>query len=119
MIRQSGEEPEITEYLKTPPPRERLVELIDAMGLSVRQIVRRKGTPRDELRLGNPKWTDDEPIALMLKHPILINPPIVVTPKGARLCRPSELVLEILPNSEIGVFLKEDGQVVVGLPGKG
>jgi arsenate reductase len=120
MIRQSGEEPEIIEYLKTPPTRERLVELIKAMGLPVRQILRRKGTPYDELGLDNPRWTDDQLIDLMLKHPILINRPIVVTPKGVRLCRPSEVVLEILPNPDIGVFNKEDGEVVVvGHPAKG
>jgi arsenate reductase len=114
MIRQSGEAPEIIEYLKTPPTRERLVELIKAMGLPVRQILRRKGTPYDELGLDDPRWTDDELIGLMLKHPILINRPIVVTSKGVRLCRPSEMVLEILPNRDIGVFRKEDGEVVVG-----
>jgi arsenate reductase len=109
MIRQSGEEPEIIEYLKTPPTRKRLIELINAMGLTVRQLLRRKGTPYDELGLDDPKWTDDQLISLMLKHPILINRPIVVTPKGVRLCRPSEIVLEILPNPDIGPFRKEDG----------
>src|SRR5262245_32336697 len=118
MIRQSGEEPEINEYLKTPPTRERLLELIKAMGLTARQLLRRKGTPYDELGLGDPKWTDDELIDLMLKHPILINRPIVVTPKGVRLCRPSEVVLEILPNPDIGPFRKEDGEVVQGPPHK-
>ena len=112
MIRQSGEEPEIIEYLKTPPTRERLTELIKAMGLSARDLVRRKGTPYDTLGLDDPKWTDDELIDLMLEHPILINRPIVVTPKGVRLCRPSEVVLEILPNPNIGTFRKEDGEVV-------
>jgi arsenate reductase len=82
MIRQSGDEPEIVEYLKTPPTRERLVKLIDAMGLSARQLLRRKGTPYDELGLGDPKWTEDQLIDLMLKHPILINRPIVVTPRA-------------------------------------
>jgi arsenate reductase len=119
MIRQSGEEPEIVEYLRTPPTRERLVALIKAMGLSARQLLRRKGTPYDELGLDDSEWTDDQLIDLMLEHPILINRPIVVTPKGVRLCRPSEVVLEILPNPDIGIFHKEDGQVVVGLPGKG
>jgi arsenate reductase (glutaredoxin) len=114
MIRQSGEEPEIVEYLKTPPTRERLVGLIEAMGLSVRQLLRRKGTPYDELGLDDPKWTDGQLIDLMLKHPMLINRPIVVTPKGVRLCRPSEAVLEILPNPEIGPFRKEDGEIVSG-----
>jgi arsenate reductase len=119
MIRQSGEEPEIVEYLRTPPTRERLVALIKAMGLSARQLLRRKGTPYDELGLDDSEWTVDQLIDLMLEHPILINRPIVVTPKGVRLCRPSEVVLEILPNPDIGIFHKEDGQVVVGLPGKG
>jgi arsenate reductase len=118
MIRQSGEEPEIVEYLKAPPTRERLIELINAMGLTVRQLLRRKGTPYDQLGLHDPKSTDDQLIDLMLKHPILINRPIVVTPKGVRLCRPSEVVLEILPNPGIGPFSKEDGEVVVGPPGK-
>jgi arsenate reductase len=112
MIRQSGEEPEIIEYLKTPPTRERLTELIKAMGLSARDLLRRKGTPYDTLGLDDPKWTDDELIDLMLEHPILINRPVVVTPKGVRLCRPSEVVLEILPNPNIGSFRKEDGEVV-------
>jgi arsenate reductase len=107
MIRQSGEEPKIIEYLKTPPTRQRLLELIKAMGLSARDLLRRKGTPYDTLGLDDPKWTDNELIDLMLEHPILINRPIVVTPKGVRLCRPSEVVLEILPNPNIGTFRKE------------
>ena len=100
MIRQSGEEPEVIEYLKTPPPRERLIELLRAMNMRPRELLRRKGTPYDELGLDDPKWSDDELIALMLEHPILINRPIVVTAKGVRLCRPSEVVLDILPNPE-------------------
>ena len=96
MIRQSGEEPEVIEYLKTPPSRARLVELIAAMGISARALLREKGTPYAELGLADPKWSDDELIDFMLAHPILINRPIVVTPKGVRLCRPSELVLELL-----------------------
>ncbi len=106
MIRQSGEEPEIIEYLKNPPTRERLAELISAMKITPRQLLREKGTPYAELDLGNPKWTDDELIDFMLAHPILINRPIVVTPKGVRVCRPSEVVLEILPNPNIGKFVK-------------
>jgi len=86
------------------------------MGISARELLRQKGTPYDELGLANPKWTEDELIDFMMNHPILINRPIVVTPKGARLCRPSEVVLEILPNPEIGAFTKEDGEVVVGKP---
>jgi arsenate reductase (glutaredoxin) len=113
MIRQSGEEPVIIEYLKDPPSRERLVELINAMGIPVRGLLRQKGTPYDELGLSDPKWTDDELIDFMMKHPILINRPIVVTDKGVRLCRPSEVVLDILPNPDIGRFMKEDGEAVV------
>ena len=112
MIRQSGEEPEIIEYLKTPPSRERLKELVAAMGVQVRALLREKGTPYHDLGLSDPKWSDDELIDFMIAHPILINRPIVVTPMGARLCRPSEIVLEILPNPSLGAFTKEDGEVV-------
>jgi arsenate reductase len=114
MIRQSGEEPVVVEYLKHPPSRERLVELLAAMGISARELLRQKGTPYEELSLSDPKWTDEELIGFMVEHPILINRPIVETPKGVRLCRPSEAVLDILPNPDIGVFTKEDGEVVVG-----
>ncbi len=112
MIRQSGEEPEIVQYLKTPPSREKLKELVAAMGVPVRAILREKGTPYHELGLADPKWSDDELIDFMVAHPILINRPIVVTPKGVRLCRPSERVLDILPNPDIGAFAKEDGEAV-------
>jgi len=111
MIRQSGAEPEVIEYLKTPPSRARLVELIAAMGISSRALLREKGTPYAELGLADPKWSDDELIDAMLAHPILINRPIVVTAKGVRLCRPSELVLALLENPP-GSFTKEDGEVV-------
>lgn len=111
MIRQSGEEPAVIEYLKTPPSRDRLVELIKAMSITPRQLLREKGTPYAELGLGDAKWTDDELIDVMLAHPILINRPIVVTPLGTRLCRPSELVFDILPNP-IASIVKEDGGVV-------
>ena len=114
IIRQSGEEPVVIEYLKEPPTRERLVELIAAMGVSARALLRQKGTPYDALGLADPKWTEDELIDFMLKQPVLINRPIVVTPKGALLCRPSEAVLDILPNPDIGDFTKEDGEVVTG-----
>jgi len=97
LIREAGEEPEIIEYLKTPPSRDKLRELIRAMGITPRQLLRLRGTPYDELGLDDPKWTDDEIITLMTKHPILIERPIVVTPLGVRLCRPPERVLEILP----------------------
>jgi arsenate reductase len=113
MIRQSGEEPEIIEYLTTPPMRDRLVELIAAMGIPARALLREKGTPYETLGLADPKWTDDELIDAMLAHPILINRPIVVTPRGVRLCRPSEIVLDILPNPSIGMFTKEDGEQIL------
>ncbi|MBA2402019.1 MAG: arsenate reductase (glutaredoxin) [Bradyrhizobium sp.] len=112
MIRQSGTEPEIIEYLRHPPSRQRLKELIAAMGISTRQLPREKGTPYAELGLGDPKWTDDQLLDFMMAHPILINRPIAVTPKGVRLCRPSETVLAVLPNTHIGRFVKEDGEVV-------
>jgi arsenate reductase len=118
MIRQSGEEPEVIEYLKTPPLREKLVELIAAMGMTPRQLLREKGTPYAELGLGDPKWSDDEILDFMLAHPILINRPIVVTPLGTMLARPSEAVLDILPKPDIGPFTKEDGEVVVDTSGK-
>jgi arsenate reductase (glutaredoxin) len=111
MIRQSGEEPEIIEYLKTPPSRARLIELIAAMGISARALLREKGTPYTELRLADPKWSDDQLIDFMLAHLILINRPIVVTPKGTKLCRPSEAVLDLLDNP-VGSFVKEDGEAV-------
>jgi arsenate reductase len=111
MIRQSGEEPEVIEYLKHPPDRARLIELIAAMGISVRALLREKGTPYAELGLADPKWSDDQLIDFMLAHPILINRPIVVTPKGTRLCRPSEAVLDLLDN-QAASFAKEDGEIV-------
>jgi arsenate reductase len=112
MIRQSGTEPTVIEYLKTPPSSERLRELIAAMGISVRDLLREKGTPYKELGLDDPKWTDDELLGFMIAHPILINRPIVVTPKGTSLCRPSESVLDVLPNPHIGRFVKEDGEII-------
>ncbi|MGJ4886582.1 arsenate reductase (glutaredoxin) [Bradyrhizobium sp. HKCCYLRH3099] len=111
MIRASGEEPDVIEYLKTPPSREQLVALINAMGVRVREVLREKGTPYGELGLGDAKWSDDQLIEAMLAHPILINRPIVVTGKGARLCRPSELVLDLLDHP-VASFTKEDGEVV-------
>ncbi len=112
MIRASGEEPEIIEYLKNPPTRERLKELIEAAGLTVRQAIRQKDTPYLDLGLDDESQTDDALLDAMEAHPILINRPFVVTPKGVRLSRPSEVVLEILPNSNIGEFTKEDGEIV-------
>ncbi|WP_316395082.1 arsenate reductase (glutaredoxin) [Bradyrhizobium sp. 33ap4] len=111
MIRQSGEELEIVEYLKTPPARDTLVSLIKAMGMTPRALLREKGTPYAALDLANPKWSDDELIDFMIAHPILINRPIVVSPNGVKLCRPSEAVLELLA-TDIGQFVKEDGEVV-------
>ncbi|MCT7374700.1 arsenate reductase (glutaredoxin) [Chelativorans salis] len=118
MIRQSGEEPEVIEYLKNPPSRERLRELIAAIGITPRELLRKKGTPYDELGLDDPKWTDEELIDFMMAHPILINRPVVVTPLGAKLCRPSETVLDILPNPDIGPFTKDDGEVVIDTEGR-
>ncbi len=112
LIRESGEQPVIIEYLKTTPTRARLVELIAAMGISVRAILREKGTPYAELGLADPKWTDDALLDFMIAHPILINRPIGVTPQGVKLCRPSQAVLDILPNPDIGRFVKEDGDIV-------
>jgi arsenate reductase len=112
MIRASGCEPEVIEYLKTPPSRERLQQLIKAMGVTARDILREKGTPYLELGLNELSLSEDALIDAMLQHPVLINRPIVVTVKGVKLCRPSELVLSILENPEIGTFVKEDGEVV-------
>jgi arsenate reductase (glutaredoxin) len=111
MIRQSGEEPVVIEYLRRPPDRARLVELINAMGTPVRALLREKGTPYAELGLGDPKWSDAELIEFMLAHPILINRPIVETPSGTRLCRPSETVLDLL-DRPVESFIKEDGEIV-------
>ena len=111
MIRNAGIEPEVIEYLKTPPARETLKQLIARAGLTVRAALREKGTPYAELGLADPKWSDDELIDFMLAHPILINRPIVVTPKGVRLCRPSELVLDLLDHP-VDSFVKEDGEAV-------
>lgn len=112
MIRASGVEPEVIEYVKNPPSRERLVELIAAIGGNGRAVIREKGTPYAELGLDNLSLSDDALIDAMLQHPILINRPIVVTNKGVKLCRPSELVLTLLENPDIGSFTKEDGEVV-------
>jgi arsenate reductase len=111
MIRRSGTEPEIIEYLKNPPSRERLIQLTKAMGLTARGLLREKGTPYAELGLGDPKWSDDQLLDFMLAHPILVNRPIVVTNKGTRLCRPSEAVLDLL-DSPPESFVKEDGEIV-------
>jgi arsenate reductase len=112
MIRQSGEEPTVIEYLNTPPSRAELIDLIARMAITPRELLRQKGTPYDELGLADGKWSDDQLVDFMLQHPLLINRPIVVTPLGVALCRPSERVLDILPNADIGSFTKEDGAVV-------
>ena len=117
LIKNSGESPTVIEYLKTPPDRSTLVQLIKAMGIPVRDVLRQKGTPYDELGLGDPKWTDEQLVDFMLEHPILINRPIVVTPIATRLCRPSEAVQDILPQPQKAAFSKEDGEAVVD--GKG
>jgi len=118
MIRNSGVEPEVIEYLKTPPSKAKLEALVRAAGISVRELFRAKETIFGELNLADSKWTDDEIMDFMLQHPILINRPLVVTPLGTRLCRPSELVLDILPNPQQGAFTKEDGEQVVDAAGK-
>jgi arsenate reductase len=112
MIRQSGEEPEVVEYLRTPPSRETVVRLIREAGLSVRAALRQKDTPYGALGLERPELSDDDLLDAIEAHPILLNRPFVVTERGTRLCRPSEVVLEILPNPAIGRFVKEDGEVV-------
>ena len=118
LIRNTGEEPVVIEYLKNPPDRATLRRLIAQMGMPVRDLLRRKGTPYDELGLDDPKWTDEQLIGFMLAHPILINRPVVVTPLGTRLCRPSEAVLDILPRPQQGAFSKEDGEPVIDAKGQ-
>ncbi|KVK97020.1 arsenate reductase (glutaredoxin) [Burkholderia cepacia] len=118
LIRNSGEEPVVIEYLKTPPSRETLVKLLADAGMTVRDVLREKGTPYAELGLADPKWTDEQLLDFIGQHPILINRPIVVTPIGTKLCRPSEAVLDILPNPQTGPFTKEDGEIVIDAEGK-
>ncbi len=118
LIRNAGIEPHVIEYLKTPPSRALLVQLIDRMGRSVRSVVREKGTPFAELGLGDPALTDEQLLDAMMAHPILINRPIVVSPLGVKLCRPSETVLDILPAAQRGEFRKEDGELVVDARGR-
>ena len=113
LIRHAGIEPQIIEYLKAPPSKATLRELVSAAGLSVRELLRKKETPFDQLDLGNPKWTDDELLDFIGRYPILMNRPIVVTPLGTKLCRPSEAVLELLPQQRLSPFTKEDGEVIV------
>ena len=118
LIRNSGVEPEMVLYLETPPSKEQLKKLIADMGIPVRDVLRQKGTPYEELDLGSAKWSDEELLDFMMVHPILINRPIVVTARGTRLCRPSEVVLEILVNPQFGAFTKEDGEVVINEKGE-
>jgi arsenate reductase len=118
LSRNCGVEPRIVEYLKAPPSREELVALIGRMGISARDLLRKTGTPYDELKLGDPALTDEQLIDAMMAHPILINRPIVVTPMGVKLCRPSEAVLDILPLPQKGEFRKEDGELVVNAAGQ-
>lgn len=113
MIRNSGEEPQVIEYLKTPPDRATLQGLIAAMGITPRALLRKKGTPYEALGLNRDSWTDAQLIDFMLQEPILINRPIVITPLGTRLCRPSEAVLDLLPQPQRGAFTKEDGEAVI------
>ncbi|ALK33658.1 arsenate reductase (glutaredoxin) [Burkholderia plantarii] len=118
MIRNAGVEPHVVRYLETPPSRDELLALVAAMNVPVRDVLRRKGTPYDALDLDNVKWTDAELIDFMITHPILINRPIVQTPIGTRLCRPSEAVLALLPTPQAAPFTKEDGEVVIDARGK-
>jgi arsenate reductase len=117
LIRNSGAEPRVIEYLKIPPSRAELVTLLAQMDITPRQLLREKGTPFRELGLGDAKWSDAELIGAMMDHPILINRPIVVTPLGTKLCRPSEAVLDILPGRQLGAFNKEDGELVINVNG--
>jgi len=118
MIRNSGVEPTIVNYLQTPPGRARLVALVAAMGITVRDLLRRKGTPFEELSLEDPAWTDEQLLDFMVAHPILMNRPIVMTPLGSRLCRPSETVLDILPAPQRAAFAKEDGEQIIDAGGR-
>lgn len=118
LIRNSGDEPIVIEYLKQVPSKQELQQILAAMSLSARQLMREKESVYQELGLADDKWSEDALIDMMLENPILINRPIVVTPLGAKLCRPSELVLEILPSAQRGEFRKEDGELVIGADGK-
>ena len=113
LLRHAGLRPTVIEYLKTPPSKTQLKALIGDMGISVRELLRRKGTPYDELHLDDPSWTDDELLDFIVRHPILMNRPIVVTARGSKLCRPSEAVLDLLPEGRLPDFTKEDGEVIV------
>lgn len=112
LIHHAGIEPTVVEYLKSPPSKARLAELVAAMGIGVRQLLREKGTPFAELDLGNPKWTDEQLLDFIVEHPVLMNRPVVVTALGTQLCRPSEAVLQLLPVGKLPPFTKEDGEVI-------
>ena len=118
MIRNAGIEPHVVEYLKTPPSRALLVELIDRAGMTPRELLREKGTPYAELGLGDTSLSDGALVDAMMTHPILINRPLVVSPLGVKLCRPSEAVLDLLPSGQLGAFAKEDGEQVVDASGQ-
>ncbi len=118
LIRNAGIEPTIVEYLKTPPSRDQLLALLAQLGLPVRAVLRKKGTPYDELGLDNPALSDDALLDAILAHPILLERPIVTTALGSKLCRPSEAVLDILPAPQLGAFAKEDGEQVVNAQGE-
>ena len=118
MIRNAGIEPHVIEYLKTPPSRALLVQLIDRAGMTPRELLREKGTPYAELGLGDETLTDDALVDAMMAHPVLINRPLVVSPLGVKLCRPSEAVLDLLPDAQQGAFAKEDGEQVVDASGQ-
>lgn len=118
MIRAAGFEPTVVAYLETPPTREELVKLIRDSGLPVREVLRNKGDVHESLKLDNPALSDEQLIDAMMAHPILINRPLVVTERGTRLCRPSELVLDILPTPLAAPFTKEDGEVVIDAQGR-
>ena len=118
LIRNTGVEPEVVEYLKTPPGKQRLTELVAATGQGARALLREKGTPYAELGLDQPHWSDEQLLAFMVAHPVLINRPLVVSPLGVKLCRPSEAVLDVLPNPQQGAFAKEDGEAVVDAQGQ-
>lgn len=118
LIRNSGVEPEVIEYLQNPPTQARLAELVAATGQGVRALIREKGTPYAELGLDQPHWSDEQLLAFMVAHPVLINRPLVVSPLGVKLCRPSEAVLDVLPNPQQGAFAKEDGEQVIDAQGQ-
>ncbi len=118
LIRNSGVEPTVVEYMMTPPGKDRLRSLVAAMGITVRELLRQKGTPYDELGLADAKWSDEQLLDFIALHPVLMNRPIVETPLGTRLCRPSEQVLDILPTPQLGAFTKEDGERVIDEDGR-